>query len=114
MHVSDDDLVTVTTFATRAELSAAVESLTLAGIGAVGERADQDAAGTFRVAVLVTDAERACDVLGVEPSQDLMRRVAELGAKARPRWVWVLAIFAVAMIVLPALAFYVTYKLTGG
>jgi len=90
----------------------AVENLTIHGIGALNEMVEGETDDEARFAVLVVpaDVERARELLGV---------AAPAAADApSPRQGWstvsVLIIFAAAMIIVPLLAFFISYKLFGG
>jgi hypothetical protein len=96
----------------------AVESLTVRGVGATWEeRATTDGSSTANYAVLVVpgDASRAREILGVGTVSEDTATTASSPADARRRQLfWVLVVFGIAMIVVPAIAFYVTFKLSGG
>lgn len=95
-------------FATEDEARQAVERLTLRGIGALSERGD-DANGPFAVLVVPGETHRACEVLGIAAD-----RPAEPPPSRRPQLLWVLVVFGAALIILPALAFLLSFKLSGG
>lgn len=104
--MSGPELVEVTRCATVAEAEQAVEALVVAGIGAL-------ASGTA-VLVVPDDRRRAREVLGL-PDDEPGPPPEELARLARRRQVLlVLAIFAVAMVVIPLVAGFVSYKLAGG
>jgi len=90
----------------------AVESLTIHGIGALNDVLESPTPDEARFVVLVVpdDLDRAREVLGVEAPPVPDAPVASRG------WsnMTVLLIFAAAMILVPLVAFYVSYKLFGG
>jgi hypothetical protein len=105
----------IATYPTEREAREAVQALTTQGIGATWRQSDLDATPdrvpAFDLLVVPGDGARACQVLGL-PEPDVAD--ADEGRPAIPDWVWVAAIFLAALIVLPALAFLVSYKLSGG
>lgn len=104
--MSGPELVEATRCATVAEAEQAVEALVVAGIGAL-------ASGTA-VLVVPDDRRRAREVLGL-PDDEPGPPPEELARRAKRRQVLlVLAIFAVAMVVIPLVAGFVSYKLAGG
>lgn len=85
------------------------------GGGAVPEIDEPGAVITgYAVLVVLGDLMRACEVLGVEPSGSLEEELAALGRRRFPDWVYVLAIFLVAVITLPLIAYFISYKVSGG
>jgi hypothetical protein len=95
---------------------AAVETLTLRGVGATWEeRSSPDAAstgGAFAVLVVPGEAARAREILGFAPPPD--DATSASGVDRRKQVFWVLVVFGLAMIIVPAIAFFVSYKLSGG
>jgi hypothetical protein len=109
------DYDAIATYPTEREAREAVEALTMRGIGATWQPSEGEATSdrppSFDLLVVQGDGVRACQVLGLpEPDEP----DAEEGRAAIPDWVWVAAIFLAALIILPALAFFVTYRLSGG
>lgn len=103
-------------FATEEEARTAVEMLLLRGLGATYEPADAPAAAGlpigFYVVVAEGEAPRARQILEVpEPEPEPGDPQAR---KKVPQWVYVVLVFGVAMIVVPLIAFYVSFKLAGG
>lgn len=90
------------------EANHAVEDLLLRGVGAMVERQPHEA--PFALLVVDGAGDRAREVLGLPAvASDEPPRT-----KDRSQWLWVLLIFVAAMIVLPVIAFFVSYKLSGG
>jgi hypothetical protein len=100
------------------EAREAVEALTLGGVGATWEsRATPDAAdtgGEFAVLVVPGEAVRAREILGFAAAPDGAGPSAAQKEDRRKQLFWVLLVFGLAMIVVPAIAFFVSFKLSGG
>jgi hypothetical protein len=90
------------------EARQAVETLTLRGIGAMSERQDHPQA-PFAVLVVPGETSRAREVLGLPQAAS-----ADPVPSRRPQLIWVLAVFVAALIILPVIAFFVSFKLSGG
>jgi hypothetical protein len=70
---------------------------------------DEDAGAGFAVLVVPGQTSHAAEILGLP-----VEHPPEPPRKGRPQVLWVLVIFGVALIVLPLLAFFVSFKLSGG
>lgn len=105
-------------YATEDEARAAAETLVLRGIGASWEEADEPPAegmpAGYFVVVADGEATRAREVLGVPEPEPSAEALAARAKRGRPQWLYVGGIFLVAMIVIPVIAFYVSFKLAGG
>lgn len=90
----------------------AVENLTIHGIGALDEVMEGETEDEARFAVLVVpdEVERARELLGVAGSEDAEAPLPRQGWST----VTVLLIFAAALVIVPLLAFFISYKLFGG
>jgi hypothetical protein len=95
------------TYGTEREARDAAATLLLKGMGAATEPAD-DGDG-FCVMVVPGHAAHAAEILGVRAEP-----VAEPEPAGRSQVVPVLLIFGAAMIILPLIAFFVSFKLSGG
>jgi hypothetical protein len=104
----DDGFEVVARYHVEDEANQAVEALVLRGVGAVVERQPHEA--PFTLLVVAGQADRAREVLGLPA---VVTEDAPV-PKARSQLVWVLLIFAAAMVVLPVIAFFVSFKLSGG
>jgi hypothetical protein len=92
---------------------AAAETLTLRGVGATWEPSGADPPG-YHLVVVEGDAVRARAILGVaEPEPDAAAMV-ERRRRERPQWLYALLIVLGALVVIPLVAFYFSYKLAGG
>jgi hypothetical protein len=85
------------------------------GLGAVLDDSQPPRTG---VAVLSSDAVRARELLGLEPvtvvgADGEEAEEAELRTMGRS-WLVPVLVFAVALVVIPLVAFFVTFKLQGG
>jgi hypothetical protein len=116
MTTDHADFDTVAEFTTDAEARRAVETLTLEGVGATWEpvgEPDQGVGGSaFRVLVVPGDLPKACRVLGLaepDPSGD-----DDDDEPLIPEWVFVAVIFGAALLIIPLIAFFVSFKLSGG
>jgi len=87
----------------------AAASLVEHGVGAVLEQGSPPRTG---VAVLVGDASRARQVLGLEAEAETFES-DELKEMSRT-WLIPVLIFAVAIVVVPLVAFLLSFKLSGG
>jgi hypothetical protein len=109
------DYDTVAEFATDAEARQAVETLILEGVGAtwepVGTRDGVVDPSSFRVLVVPVDLPKASRVLGL-PEPDVVDDEGE--EPLIPEWVYVVAIVGAAMIIIPLIAFFVSFKISGG
>jgi hypothetical protein len=104
----EDGYETVARYHVETEADQAVEALVLRGVGALIERGEHEA--PFALVVVAADANRAREILGLP-------QVASTEAprvRDRLHLVWMLVIFAAALIILPVIAFFVTFKLSGG
>jgi hypothetical protein len=91
------------------DANAAAETLVLRGLGAIVEtRTDHEAA--FTLVAVSGDADRARALLGLPAVED----DEPLRPPSKSNLFWVGAIFIAAMVILPALAFFVSFKLSGG
>jgi hypothetical protein len=96
------------------EARAAVETLLLSGLGARYRSPQESASSEFQLQVVAGDGRRAREVLGLPaPEPSAHDRVVELRQR-RPPWFAIVVIFLAALVVIPLVAFYVTFKLTGG
>jgi hypothetical protein len=95
-------------FATEDEAHAAVETLILRGLGAMAKPCPDGEAG-FDVLVVPGETPHAAEILGL-PVED----APEPRRGGRRQVLSVLAIFGVALVVLPVVAFFVSFKLSGG
>jgi hypothetical protein len=91
------------------DASRAAASLVENGVGAVLEHGSPPRTG---LAVLAGDATRARQVLGLEsivdePDDDELKRMGR-------GWLVPVLVFGLAMILVPLLAFFLSYKLSGG
>lgn len=109
----DDGLAAAASYDDRAAAERSARSLVEAGIGAdVREQVlpgdgDGPATSQWRVEVLRDDLARACQHLGVEPLDELPEDDAPTGTP----WKAIVAIWLVAMIVVPLFAFWLTVRL---
>lgn len=103
-----DELVVAARYVTEDEARRAVETLLLRGFGATSEH--RPGPGPSHVVLVVPGlAAKAGEILGTgEPEADVEP------ASRRGQVLWILAVFGVALIVLPLLAFLLSYKLSGG
>ncbi|WP_208026952.1 hypothetical protein [Rhabdothermincola sediminis] len=101
-------------FVTEREARRAVESLVGHGIGATWEPTpvpDPDTGRqTFTLLVVPGDGSRAREILGLPP----VAGEQVTGRRKLPQWAYVVGIFVAALIILPTIAFFVSYKLAGG
>jgi hypothetical protein len=81
------------------------------GVGATVE--PETATGAFSLAVLDDDAERARELLGLTPTERQEPSEVDLIKANRP-WLVPVLLVAVALFVIPVLAFMVAFKLSGG
>jgi hypothetical protein len=89
---------------------AAAEKLVLRGMGAMVEhRADDEAEHV--VVVVAGDEGRAREILGVAPPDEADQPVMR---PPKTSGFWIALVFLAAMILLPLIAFYVSFKLAGG
>ena len=95
-------------YATQDDARRAVETLILRGLGAMSEP-DEDAGAGFAVLVVPGQTAQAAEILGLP-----VEHPPEPPRRGRPQLLWVLVIFGAALIILPALAFFVSFKLSGG
>ncbi|MEJ5256440.1 MAG: hypothetical protein WHS89_13935 [Acidimicrobiales bacterium] len=102
-------------FGTEDEVREVVATLVERGIGATWEPTPvpdpETGMSTFTLLVVPGDGARARELLGLAPGGDdeptgRWRRL--------PQWAYLLAIFVAALIIIPAIAFFVSYKLAGG
>ena len=105
---SGEPLAVAARYDTEEEARRAVETLILRGVGAMSEQRDEP--GPPHVVLVVPGETRhASEILGLpdlgEPEPEPVRR---------PQLVWILAIFGAALIILPLLAFFLSFKLAGG
>jgi hypothetical protein len=101
------------TYGTEPEVRAAVETLTMRGIGATWEPSG-DGPSAYHLVVVEGAAVRARAVLGVaEPEPDAAGMV-ERRWRERPQWLYAVFIVLGALVVIPLVAFYLSYKLAGG
>jgi hypothetical protein len=107
---SGEALAEVARFDTSEEARRAAETLVLRGVGAVTEPRDGPEAG-FALLVVPEVAPQAAEILGLSP-----KAVTDLESPRppRPQLLYVLAVFGAALILLPLLAFFVSFKLSGG
>ncbi len=109
------DFDTVAEFPTDVEARQAVETLTLEGVGAtwepVGAIDGVTAPSSFRVLVVPVDLAKASRVLGLAEPDELDDEDDE---PLIPEWAYVVAIFGAALVIIPLIAFFVSYKLSGG
>lgn len=132
----EDDMRVVVRFDSQDEAAAAAKLLTRQGIGSLVETGsvseatsgpapgpveqDRDQAGpasgeaSYSVLVVLDDLARACETLGVEPPEGLDEELAQRRRRRFPDWVYVVAIFVVALITLPLVAYFVAFKASGG
>jgi len=100
--------------AVESDARARAASLVSQGIGAeVEHQTDAFPLGAYAVTVLPADAERARQVLGLEPVVDDDLDDAQLTRSARA-WLIPVLCLAAAFVIIPIAAFYVTFKLQGG
>ena len=125
--MAESDYMQVAGFPTERLANAAVEDLLLKGLGAVVESGSQSVdssssddltgveagAARFRVMVVPTDLERASEVLGVVDPQRSSTELDRAKSKVPPLRYLVPAVLG-ALVGIPLLAFYLTYKLSGG
>jgi hypothetical protein len=112
-HEHDDAYESAAELPTEAEARAAVETLLLGGVGAT-YRPAIIAPARFEVVVVAGTARRAREILGLpEPEPDAELVVDQL-RRQRPQWLYIVGIFLVALVVIPLVAFYATFKLAGG
>jgi hypothetical protein len=91
------------------DAKAAAETLLLGGLGAIVEtQTDHQAA--FTLVVVPDDADRARALLGLPP----VDKAEPLRPPAKSNLFWIGAIFIAAMVILPAIAFFVSFKISGG
>lgn len=132
----EDDMRVVARFDSQDEAAAAAKLLTRHGIGSLVETGhvsestsgpapgpveqDRDETGpvggeaSYSVLVVLDDLARACEMLGVEPPEGLDEELAQRRRRRFPDWVYVVAIFVVALITLPLVAYFVAFKASGG
>lgn len=92
------------------EAETAAEQLVLRGMGAMAEhRADHEAEHV--VVVVAGDAVRAREILGIAPPDEADQPITR---PPKTSGFWIAAVFLAAMILLPLIAFYVSFKLSGG
>ncbi len=92
------------------DANAAAETLVVRGLGAMVEaRTDHEAA--FTLVVVPGEADRARALLGLPAVDD---DDEPLRPPSKSNLFWIGAIFIAAMVILPALAFFVSFKLSGG
>ena len=113
--VDDAEYEVIARYTSEAELCAAIEHLTLAGIGTRSEEGTvpDPALGqvVHSLCVVPGDGNRARGVLGLAAMPD---EPGTATGRRFPDWVYLLAIFLAAAIIVPAIAFFVTFKLSGG
>ncbi|MEI7592313.1 MAG: hypothetical protein WCK41_03750 [Actinomycetes bacterium] len=103
------DMVVIEWFDDKADASRSATSLVERGIAAV---LDETSPSRVGVSVLALDVSRACELLGLIPLDDT-RDDAALKRVGRP-WLVPVLVFGLAMILVPLLAFFVSFKLSGG
>jgi hypothetical protein len=105
-------LASVVTYGDEEQARAAARRLVEAGIGAQVTAATQPgdgegpAAAVWHVEVLPDDMGRACSHLGIDPPEDLPD-----DEPAGTPWKLIIGIWLAAMVVVPLVAFWLTYKL---
>lgn len=110
-----DDLAydAIARFATEDEARRAVETLVEQGIGATWEPTPvpdpETGLSTFTLLVVPGDGSRARELLGLPPVEG-----DEPPSRRLPQWAYVVAIFVAALIIIPTIAFFVSFKLAGG
>ncbi len=103
------DMVVIEWFDAPGEASQAASMLVENGVGAV---LDQDSPPRTGLAVLASDAERARQILGLEDPEPT---VGEDELKSMNRsWLVPVLVFCAVMVVVPLVAFFVSFKLSGG
>jgi hypothetical protein len=105
-----DGFEIVARFHDDAGAEAAAEQLVLRGVGAMVERRP-DHEAELVVLVVAGEAGRARDILGLA-APDADDRLIERPAKTNAFWIAI--VFIAGMILLPLVAFYVSFKLAGG
>jgi hypothetical protein len=95
-------------FATEDEARDAVETLILRGLGAMAAPGRGGEPG-FEVLVVPGETGHAAEILGLPVDETPAPRRG-----GRRQFLSVLAIFGVAIVVLPVVAFFVSFKLSGG
>jgi hypothetical protein len=90
------------------EARQAVEALTLRGIGAMSEQQAHPQA-PFVVLVVPGETNRAREILGLPAVAN-----SESEPSRRPQVIWIAGVFVAALIILPLIAFFVSFKLSGG
>jgi hypothetical protein len=107
---SGEPLAEVARFDSADEARRAAEKLVMRGVGVVTEPRDEPDPG-FAILVVPEVSPQAAEILGLSPE-----RVATTEAlpPRRPQLLMILAVFGVALVVLPLLAFFLSFKLSGG
>lgn len=103
------DMVVLEWFDAPGDASQAASMLVENGVGAV---LDQDSPSRTGLAVLGSDAERARQILGLADPGPM---VGEDELKSMNRsWLVPVLVFCAVMLVVPLVAFFVSFKLSGG
>jgi hypothetical protein len=115
---SDQSFEVAARYETDDDARQAVEALTLRGVGATWEqRSSPDSASTggdFAVLVVPGEASRAREILGFAAPPERDSTSPSAASERRKQIFWVLVVFGLAMIIIPAIAFFVSFKLSGG
>jgi hypothetical protein len=105
---SGEPLAVAARYDTEEDARRAVETLLLRGVGAMSEH--REGGGPSHVVLVVPEETRhASEILGLpDPGEP------DVPPARRPQLVWILAVFGAALIILPLLAFLLSFKLAGG
>jgi hypothetical protein len=108
------DLTTVATYPTEDAARDAAAALVAHGVGATVEPVSEVLQAGYHVDVLDSDSVRAHHLLGLELTAQHHEAEQEEMARSMRQWLLPVLAVAVVLVLVPVIAFLVSFKLSGG